>query len=181
VSALVSGHPLEAATTLGPVIDRAAVDRIDGMVQAAVAGGARIVARSSRPNIGSFSPAILLDGVSATSQIAQEEVFGPVAVLLEADDLDDALRLHNSVAYGLSASIFTSHLGSVDRFVNSARAGIVHVNGETAGAEPHVPFGGMLGSSSWSREQGPSAVEFFTQIKTIYVEGLADAGLFDLT
>ena len=59
------------------------------------------------------------------------------------------------------------------------RVGLVHVNGETAGAEPHVPFGGMRGSSSWSREQGKSAAEFFTQTRTVYVEGLPTLGPFD--
>jgi aldehyde dehydrogenase (NAD+) len=57
--------------------------------------------------------------------------------------------------------------------------GLVHINGETAGAEPHVPFGGMRGSSSWSREQGRSAAEFFTQTRTVYVEGLPTLGPFD--
>ena len=61
----------------------------------------------------------------------------------------------------------------------TAQVGLVHVNGETAGAEPHVPFGGMKGSSSWSREQGKSAGEFFTQTKTVYLEGLPSLGPFD--
>ena len=57
--------------------------------------------------------------------------------------------------------------------------GLVHVNGETAGAEPHVPFGGMKGSSSWSREQGKAASDFYTQTKTVYWDGGSQAGLFD--
>jgi aldehyde dehydrogenase (NAD+) len=111
--------------------------------------------------------------------IAREEVFGPVVALLEAADLDEALRLHNDVAYGLSGSIFTRDLATAEAFVSTARVGLVHVNGETAGAEPHVPFGGMRGSSSWSREQGRSAAEFFTQSRTVYVEGLPTLGPFD--
>lgn len=91
------------------------------------------------------------------------------------------MRAHDSVAYGLTASIFTYDMSAAEVSVQSARAGLVHVNGETAGAEPHVPFGGMLGSSSWSREQGRSAEEFYTQVKTVYVEGLPSAGLFDFT
>jgi aldehyde dehydrogenase (NAD+) len=112
-------------------------------------------------------------------RVARAELFGPVVALLPAADLDEALRLHDGVTYGLSGSIFTRDLATADTFVNAARAGIIHVNGETAGAEPHVPFGGMKDSSSWSREQGKSAVEFYTQTKTVYVEGLSTLGPFD--
>ena len=70
-------------------------------------------------------------------------------------------------------------LATAESFIATARVGLVHVNGETAGAEPHVPFGGMKGSSSWSREQGRSAADFYTQTKTVYVEGLPARGPFD--
>jgi len=93
--------------------------------------------------------------------------------------MDHALRLHDAVPYGLSASIFTRDLRVADDFVQRARVGIVHVNGETAGAEPHVPFGGMKGSSSWSREQGAASQEFYTQTKTVYWDGGSQSGLFD--
>ena len=83
------------------------------------------------------------------------------------------------MAYGLSGSIFTRDLATAEAFISTARAGILHVNGETAGAEPHVPFGGMKGSSSWSREQGKAAADFFTQTRTVYVDGLPGLGFFD--
>jgi alpha-ketoglutaric semialdehyde dehydrogenase len=175
----VVGDPLDPATTVGPVIDADAVARIEGMVSEAAEAGARTVARADVPGSGWYSPPTLLDGVSPEAPIAREEVFGPVVALLEAPDLDAALRLHDAVRYGLSASIFTRDLATADAFVHRARAGIVHVNGETAGAEPHVAFGGMKGSSSWSREQGRAAEEFYTQTKTVYWDGMAEAGLFD--
>jgi aldehyde dehydrogenase (NAD+) len=149
------------------------------MVAEAEQAGARIAARSSVPQTATFHPAVVLEGVLPTMRIAQEEVFGPVVGLIEAADLDDALRIHNDVAFGLSGSIFTRDLATAEAFIATARVGLVHVNGETAGAEPHVPFGGMRGSSSWSREQGRSAVEFYTQTRTIYVEGLPTLGPFD--
>ncbi len=176
---LVPGDPLAPETSLGPVIDHEAVQRIALMVNQAVARGARVVARTTSPSIGSFTPAVLLDGIGPLDPIAQEEVFGPVASIIEVPDLEAAMRVHNAVAYGLSASIFTNDLAAAEMFIQSARAGILHVNGETAGAEPHVPFGGMLGSSSWSREQGRSAEEFYTQVKTVYLDGLPGVGLFD--
>ena len=79
----------------------------------------------------------------------------------------------------MSGSIFTRDLATAEAFIATARVGLVHVNGETAGAEPHVPFGGMKGSSSGSREQGKAAAEFYTQTRTIYVEGLSALGPFD--
>ncbi len=179
VSALQAGDPIDPATTLGPVIDDVAQARVAGMVADAEMDGARVLVRSSVPSVGAFLPATVLDGVTPGMRVAQDEVFGPVVGLMAADDLDHALRLHNQVAYGLSGSIFTRDLATAEAFIASAQVGLVHVNGETAGAEPHVPFGGMKESSSWSREQGKSAADFFTQTRTVYVEGLPALGLFD--
>jgi aldehyde dehydrogenase (NAD+) len=179
VRALKAGNPLDPATTLGPLIDEAARERVAGMVHDAQADGARVVVRPEVPTVGAFHPPVVLDGVTSDMAIARDEVFGPVVAFMAAADLDEALRLHNSVAYGLSGSIFTRDLATAEAFIAAARVGIVHVNGETAGAEAHVPFGGTRGSSSWSREQGKAAAEFYTQSKTVYVEGLPGLGPFD--
>ena len=80
------------------------------------------------------------------------------------------MRLANDTPYGLSGSIFTRDLRAAMRRAHELEVGVVHLNGESAGAEPHVPFGGVKASSSGSREQGKSAREFFTEIKTIYIE-----------
>lgn len=180
VARLIPGDPLEPSTTLGPVINVAARDRIAGVVQAARDAGARVVYESAAPRKGAFAPAVVLDQVETSATVARDEIFGPVLALLRAHDVDEAIRIHNDVAYGLSGSIFTGSLAVADRFARTARVGVVHVNGETAGLEPHVPFGGMKASSSWSREQGRAAEEFYTQTKTVYWEGLSDAGPFDL-
>ena len=179
LEALVAGDPLEPTTTLGPLIDVQAAERVASMVAAAQDGGARLAASPAVPPIGAFHPPVLLADVTPAMRIAQDEVFGPVVGVLGAADLDAALRLHNQVAYGLSGSIFTRDLATAEAFISTARAGIVHVNGETAGAEPHVPFGGMKGSSSGSREQGKAAVEFYTQTKTVYVDQLPGLSPFD--
>jgi aldehyde dehydrogenase (NAD+) len=90
--------------------------------------------------------------------------------IISADDAEQALAIANGVRFGLSASIFTRDIASSFRFTRRIQAGIVHVNGETAGAEPQVPFGGMKESSSFSREQGKAAAQFFTQTKTVYFD-----------
>ncbi|NCO36914.1 MAG: aldehyde dehydrogenase family protein [Armatimonadetes bacterium] len=102
--------------------------------------------------------------------IAQDEIFGPVLSVLSARDLDDALKIANGIRYGLSASIFTRNINAAMEFARRIDAGLVRINGETAGVEPQAPFGGMKASSSHSREQGQSAKEFYTEIKTIYLD-----------
>ena len=86
-----------------------------------------------------------------------------------ADDLDHALSLANDSTYGLSASLFTRDLRSALTYVHRIEAGLVRVNGDTTGVDPHAPFGGTKGSSSGSREQGTAAREFYTEIKTVQV------------
>ncbi len=173
------GDPLDPTTTLGPLIDAAARDRVAGMVADAEAAGARVLTRSDVPGEGAYHPPTVLGGVTPDMVIARDEVFGPVLGCIAASDLDEALRIHNGVEFGMSGSIFTRDLATAEAFIATSRVGLVHVNGETAGAEPHVPFGGMKGSSSGSREQGKAAAEFYTQTRTIYIEGLSALGPFD--
>jgi len=181
ISTLKIGDPLDTDTNVGPVVDDAARIRITSMVDAAIAAGGRTVGTAQVPSRGSYVPPTIIAGVTdPASRIAQEEVFGPVVAMLSADTLEEAIRIHNQVAYGLSGSIITQSLATAQIFIQAAQVGVVHVNGETAGAEPHVPFGGMKGSSSFSREQGRAAADFYTQTKTVYVDGLPEAGLFDL-
>lgn len=90
--------------------------------------------------------------------------------VISVDDMDEAIEIANAVKYGLAASIFTRDLGRALQFAKKIQAGIVHINSETPGAEPQVPFGGYKGSSSYSREQGKSARDFYTQIKTVYMD-----------
>jgi aldehyde dehydrogenase (NAD+) len=90
--------------------------------------------------------------------------------VIRASNLDEAVQIANGVKYGLSAAIITTNIGTAFNFVRSIEAGVVHVNSETAGAEPHVPFGGFKDSSSFSREQGRAAMEFFTQTRTVYFD-----------
>ncbi|HRA47716.1 MAG TPA: aldehyde dehydrogenase family protein, partial [Thermomicrobiales bacterium] len=175
VGALVVGDPADAATGIGPVIDAKAAERIQGDIQKGIGEGAELLVGGSRPTAdglgdGHFISPTLFTGVSSESFLGQEELFGPVLGILEVDDYDEAIAIANSVRFGLSASIFTRDLGRAMQFTRDIQAGIVHVNSETAGAEPQVPFGGYKGSSSYSREQGKAAREFFTQIKTVYID-----------
>jgi aldehyde dehydrogenase (NAD+) len=175
IASLVVGDPLLAATQIGPVISAEAATRIAGEVQAAQDEGARLLTGSGPSmenghNRGYFVRPTLFDQVEPGSKLGQDELFGPVLGVIAVDGMDEAVAVANQVRFGLSASIFTRDLGKALRFVREIQAGIVHVNSETPGAEPHVPFGGMKGSSSHSREQGKAARDFFTQTKTVYLD-----------
>ena len=97
-------------------------------------------------------------------RVAQEEVFGPVLALMVAEDFDDALRIANDVRFGLSASIVSKDLTRVHKFINRIEAGLITVNLPTAGVEYQLPFGGTKESSYGMREQGPQALDFYSEI-----------------
>jgi aldehyde dehydrogenase (NAD+) len=175
IEKLVVGDPLAETTQVGPVISAEAADRLMGAIESAESEGARLLAGGSRLSSdgrerGHFIAPTLFGEVDPTTRFAQEELFGPVLGVIPADSLDEAITIANSVRYGLSASIFTRDLGKALEFVHGIESGIVHVNSETPGAEPQVPFGGYKSSSSYSREQGKSARDFYSQVKTVYID-----------
>ena len=171
VEALPLGPVTDPAAAVGPLIDDEARDRVANAV--ASAKGRRVFG-GSRPSAAGFEkgaflvPAIVAS-VDPDSAIAQEELFGPVVAVVTASDLEAAITLANRTRYGLSAALFTRDLSSVLSYVHHIEAGLVRVNGDTTGVDPHAPFGGMKGSSSGSREQGPAAREFYTEIKTVQI------------
>jgi aldehyde dehydrogenase (NAD+) len=173
VGALRMGDPLEEATQIGPLVSADAAERVSGEIDRARSEGVALVAGGSKAegfNGGHFVAPTLFGDVAPESRLGQEELFGPVLGVITVDDVDEAIAVANKVRYGLSASIFTRDIGKALGFIQKIQAGIVHVNSETAGAEPHVPFGGYKGSSSYSREQGKAAREFYTQVKTVYLD-----------
>ena len=104
-------------------------------------------------------------------RIAQEEVFGPVLALMVAEDFEDAMRLANGVRFGLSAPSISNDLSSrAFEFVNRIEAGLITVNLPTAGVEYQLPFGGTKESSFGMREQGPLALDFYTESRTVYLK-----------
>ncbi|CAN5718488.1 aldehyde dehydrogenase family protein [soil metagenome] len=175
IDSLTVGDPLSDSTQVGPLISGEAVDRVLGDVKSAEQDGATLLAGGGRLSSdnrerGFYMAPTLFGNVYPNSRLGQDELFGPVLGVITANDLDQAIELANSVKYGLSASIFTRDLGNALTFAQGIQAGIVHINSETPGAEPQVPFGGYKSSSSYSREQGKSARDFYTQVKTVYID-----------
>ena len=172
--ALAIGPGADADSVVVPVIDDASRQNIVASVERGVSDGGNVLTGGGVPSGGSYDGGTyveptVLSKVSPNDFVACEEIFGPVLGIIPAADIDDALGIANDVRYGLSAGIFTRNLNAALQFADRIEAGIVKVNGETAGVEPQVPFGGMKSSSSGSREQGKAAIEFFTETKTIYV------------
>ncbi|MCH8745762.1 MAG: aldehyde dehydrogenase family protein, partial [Chloroflexi bacterium] len=108
--------------------------------------------------------------VTRDMRIAQEEIFGPVLTVFKAQDLDDAVEIANSVQFGLSSSIYTRDIPKAYQYINTVETGMVHVNAPTLGGEVHLPFGGMKSSGVGQREQGTEAVDFFSEIITVYID-----------
>jgi aldehyde dehydrogenase (NAD+) len=170
--ALHVGHALAEGTHVGPVVsaDQLAQDldylAVGSGEGATLAFGGR---RLERETEGYFLEPALFVGTRNDMRINREEIFGPIASVVRADDPAHALALANETEYGLSAGVCTTSLAHAAMFRDGLQAGIVTVNLPTAGVDYHVPFGGTKGSSSGTREQGRYAVEFFTIVKTAYV------------
>ncbi|MCH8234904.1 MAG: aldehyde dehydrogenase family protein [Chloroflexi bacterium] len=175
VNALKVGPGSDPDSVVVPVIDDASRQNIKQAIATGLSEGGNLLAggellESGDYSKGHFVQPTVFDNVRHDAFIACEEIFGPVLSIIPAKDGDEALHIANDVAYGLSAGIFTSNLNAAMDFANRIEAGIVKINGETAGVEPQVPFGGMKDSSSGSREQGKAAIDFFTHRKTIYMD-----------
>jgi aldehyde dehydrogenase (NAD+) len=108
-------------------------------------------------------------------RITQEEVFGPILAVVPVDGFDAALEAANSVRYGLSASVYTRDLVLAQRFVDGIDVGIVHVNNPTVGGEAQMPFGGMKDTGVGQREMGTFGVDFFSEVKAVYLDYTAAA------
>jgi alpha-ketoglutaric semialdehyde dehydrogenase len=165
----VVGDPTDPDTEVGPIVNEKQLDEILAGIERGKAEGGAVVAGGERADDEAYLVApTVFEGVSDDAFLSCEEVFGPVASLYRFGDLDEALRRANAVEYGLSASMFTSDLANAQRFVNELEAGILHVNSQTAGADVHVPFGGIKGSGFGPHEQGRAAMEFYTEVVTVY-------------
>ncbi len=171
LASLKVGHALERGTEMGPVVDDNQLTQNLGYIDIARNEGAEHVwggERLERPTPGHYmSPALFL--ARPEHRVAREEIFGPVACVLRADDYEHALALANDTPFGLCAGICTTSLKRAMHFKRHAAVGMTMVNLPTAGVDFHVPFGGRKESSYGAREQGRYAAEFYTTVKTGYM------------
>ena len=171
--ALRVGDALDENTQIGPVIDQSQLDQDLAYIEIGVQEGAKLAVGGEQLSLAQdgfyMSPALFVD-TDNSMRINQEEIFGPVATIIKAKDIDDAISIANDTPFGLSAGVCTQSLSSATQFKRQSRAGMVMINLPTAGVDYHVPFGGTRGSSYGSREQGSYAAEFYTTVKTTYIQ-----------
>ena len=171
---LVVGDPLGAGVDMGPLVSAAARDRVSAGVRDALGQGATVLA-GARPYTdgelaaGWFTPPTVLALPGIDVDVWSRELFGPVVGAVRASGPEEALRLADHSEHGLSAAIFTRDLGFALQAVEHLEVGVLHVNSESAGTFPWVPFGGRKLSGFGPREQGRAAREFFTQTVTVYL------------
>jgi alpha-ketoglutaric semialdehyde dehydrogenase len=174
-SSLKIGNGLEEGVQVGPAVDQAQLDTDLRYIDIALKEGAHLLHGGKRLagdayDKGFFLEPTIFTDVQPSMRIVQEEVFGPVLVLQVASDFEEAIQLANDVQFGLSASIVTKDLTYVHQFVNRIEAGLITVNLPTAGVEYQLPFGGIKESSFGMREQGPAAIDFYTETHTVYLK-----------
>lgn len=175
VAALRLGPGLEEGTDVGPLINQAALEKTEEYIEVAHGEGDDVLVGGRRPDAaalarGFFFQPTILKGVRAGSRLACEEVFGPVLSVIRFRDLDEAIRVNNEVAYGLSSAIYTSDVRAAFRAVNELDNGITYVNAPTIGAEAHLPFGGVKQTGNGHREGGWEVYEFYSETKVAYVD-----------
>ena len=170
------GDPTAEGVRMGPVITAGARDSITASVAAAVGAGARpLTSRSlqlpSGLADGHFVAPTVLDCTEVDVSLWNDELFGPVLAARSVASTEEAFALANAGEFGLSAAVFTNDLGIALDAINAITVGMLHINSETAGADPHVPFGGAKGSGLGPQEQGTAAREFYTHPTTVYLRG----------
>ncbi|MFN8560755.1 MAG: aldehyde dehydrogenase family protein [Anaerolineae bacterium] len=170
--ALKIGYGIDEAVEVGPLVNRKALDKVEHYVELGQGEGAKVAVGGARPEIekGYFYQPTLFADVTPDMRIAREEIFGPVLSAIEVDSLEQAIEVNNSVIYGLSSSIFTENVNAAFRAIRDLTTGIVYINHGTTGAEIQFPFGGTRGTGNGLREAGQTALDSFTEWKSVYVD-----------
>lgn len=169
------GDGLDESVEIGPLINQAARDKVQAYMEIGRQEGARVLIGGCGYDAGAcasgffFQPTIL-DQVTPSMRVAQEEIFGPVLSVIEVPDFDAAIAVLNGTRYGLSSSIYTADVNRAFRAMRDIDAGITYVNGPTIGAEVHLPFGGVKDTGNGHREAGSTVYDIFSEWKSIYVD-----------
>ncbi|MEI3606371.1 aldehyde dehydrogenase family protein [Pseudogracilibacillus sp. SE30717A] len=172
---LTIGNGLDESVKIGPIINKAGMEKIKNYIGIGKDEGAKLLAGGYALTEGElgkgnyFAPTLFTD-VTSDMRIAQEEIFGPVVSLIPVKSFEEAIEVNNSVTYGLSSSIFTQDVNRVFKAQRDLDTGIVYVNAGTTGAEIHLPFGGTKGTGNGHRDSGVQALDVFTEWKAVYVD-----------
>jgi len=169
------GSGSDPATEMGPSVDQAQFKTVLSYIDIGKEDGATLACgggQAKGPGLekGYFVRPTVFDRVTPDMRIAREEIFGPVLSVLRVKSFEEAMLVANDCEYGLSSSIFTNDAPRIFRFVDEIETGMTHINSPTTGGEAHVPFGGTKGTGIGDREQGSTALDFYTELKVVYVD-----------
>jgi aldehyde dehydrogenase (NAD+) len=169
------GDGADSKTEMGPSVDEKQFKTVLKYIDIGREDGANLLCGGKRAEgdgleNGFFVEPTVFDSVTPDMRIAREEIFGPVLSVLRVEDFDEAMRVANDCDYGLSSSIFTSDASRIFRFVDEIETGMTHINSPTTGGEAHIPFGGIKATGIGEREQGSTALDFYTELKVVYVD-----------
>jgi aldehyde dehydrogenase (NAD+) len=168
------GDGMEPGIDIGPCVDAAQMQTVLDYIAIGrdeagepLCGGSRLTGGAY--DKGYFVEPTVFAGVTQEHRIAREEIFGPVLAIMKAGSFEQAMEIANASEFGLSASLQTTNLSRMFEYIYGIEAGLVTVNLPSAGVEYQLPFGGTKDSSFGPKEQGPAAVEFYSDYKTVYV------------
>ncbi|MGB5632871.1 MAG: NAD-dependent succinate-semialdehyde dehydrogenase [Waterburya sp.] len=168
--ALTIGDPMEKTTDIGPLATATIRSELDQQVKQAIKEGAKLLIggepMTDRP--GNYYPPTILTNIPVDSSTAQEEFFGPVALLFTVKDIDEAIALANHIPFGLGASAWTSNREESKRLVSEIEAGAVFINGMVK-SDPRLPFGGIK-RSGYGRELSSQGIHEFVNVKTVWIK-----------
>jgi aldehyde dehydrogenase (NAD+) len=172
VAKIQVGDGMLESTTMGPLVSKSQFEIVERYVAKGIESGCQLVyggkALVKQPDHeGYYYTATLFDRVAPDSVLAKEEIFGPVLPVIRIRDVEEAISIANDTRYGLAASVFTSRFDVASKCLRRIQAGMIHINHGTA-SQAHVPFGGRKDSGQGAFSIGPTAKDFFTNVKTIY-------------
>lgn len=169
------GDGTDPAASIGPSVDESQFKTVLKYIGIGREDGAELLCGGRRAtgnglDSGYFVEPTVFDRVTPEMRIAREEIFGPVLAVLRVKDFEEALMVANDSEYGLSSSVFTNDANRIYRFVDEIETGMTHINSPTTGGEAHIPFGGIKNTGLGAREQGSTSMDFYTELKVVYVD-----------
>lgn len=164
------GNGLDASTDVGPLVDEQQLKTVLRYIETGKKEAKLLHGGSALNENGHFVAPTVFDRVAWDSTIAQEEIFGPVLSVIRVPDFEEALRVANSVKYGLSSSIYSNDAARIFEFIDRIETGMTHVNAPTVVSEAQMPFGGVKATGVGLREVSRVAIDFYTELKAVYID-----------
>jgi len=172
--ALKLGNPVDPAIDVGPLSHKAQEEKVLDYIEIGRKEGAKLLCGGEKLTGGDYDKGFYIAPTLFEAEhgmrITQEEIFGPVLPVIKISDFEEAVHVANDVEYGLSTSIYTRDISMALRAIDQLESGITYINAPTIGAEVHLPFGGVKNTGIGTREAGTTAIEEFTEIKSVFID-----------